>query len=406
MATKPQNGPLQGIRILDLTRLYPGPLGTMMLADMGADVIKIEDMNAPDYMRFYPPYIESESAGFIAVNRSKRSLALNLKSQKGIGIFLDLLKTADIVIEQFRPGVLDELGIGYEAAKTVKPDIIYVSITGYGQDGPYANVAAHDINFIGFAGILAATGTASSGPVLPAPQLGDVAGGAYMSIIACLSALWSRGRSGRGQQVDVSMLDGVLPLMTLQMAHYQATKTAMVPGDPPLSGGLACYGAYACACGRYIALGLLEAKFWKIFCDMAGHPEWIEKHLVMGEEAESLREEIAALFKTKTRDEWIAQAKNLDVCLTPVLDLMDVENDPQLQARRMIYEETHPVCGRIKGIGVPLKFSDTHACPSGPSPALGEDTKSLLQEIGYTKEKIEALRREGIILVCNPSSST
>lgn len=405
MAAKPQIGPLQGIRILDLTRLYPGPLGTMMLADMGADVIKIEDMNAPDYMRFYPPYIESESAGFVAVNRSKRSLALNLKSQKGAGIFFDLLKTADIVIEQFRPGVLDELGIGYEAAKTVTPDIIYVSITGYGQDGPYARNAAHDINFIGYAGILAATGTTASGPVLPAPQLGDVAGGAYMSIIACLSALWARERTGRGQQVDVSMLDGVLPLMTLQMAHCQATKTAMGPGEPPLSGGLACYGAYACADGKYIALGLLEAKFWKIFCDMAGHPEWTEKHLVMGEEAESLRQELAALFRTRTRNEWIAQANNLDVCLTPVLDLMEAENDPQLQARRMIYEQAHPVCGTIKGIGVPLKFSVTKAAPTGPSPALGEDTTSLLQEIGYTKKEIEALRQEGIILVFDPTSS-
>ncbi len=154
MERKPQNGPLQGIRILDLTRLYPGPLGTMMLADMGADVIKIEDMNAPDYMRYYPPYLESESAGFIAVNRSKRSLAMNLKTKKGVDIFFSLLKTADIVIEQFRPGVLDELGIGYEAAKRLKSDIIYVSITGYGQDGPYAKDAGHDINFIGYAGIL------------------------------------------------------------------------------------------------------------------------------------------------------------------------------------------------------------------------------------------------------------
>src|SRR5512145_1582611 len=187
MATKPQNGPLQGIRLLDLTRLYPGPLGTMMLADMGADVIKIEDMNAPDYMRFYPPYIESESAGFLAVNRSKRSLSVNLKAKKGVDIFFALLKTADIVIEQFRPGVLADLGIGYEAAKTVKPDIIYVSITGYGQDGPYARDAGHDINFMGYAGILAATGTSRTGPIIPGPQLGDVAGGAYMSIIACLS---------------------------------------------------------------------------------------------------------------------------------------------------------------------------------------------------------------------------
>ena len=399
MERKPQNGPLQAIRILDLTRLYPGPLGTMMLADMGADVIKIEDMNAPDYMRYYPPYLESESAGFIAVNRSKRSLALNLKTKEGVDIFFSLLKTADIVIEQFRPGVLTELGIGYEAAKQAKPDIIYVSITGYGQNGPYASDAGHDINFIGYAGILSATGLAQTGPVLPGPQLGDVAGGAYMSMIGCLTALWTREKTGQGQRVDVAMLDAVLPLMTLQMAHYQATKITFTPGEPPLSGGLACYGVYPCADGKYIALGLLEAKFWKIFCELAGHAEWIERHLVMGEDAENLRKEIAALFRTKTRDEWMVATKNLDICLTPVLDISEVEKDPQLQARQMIYEQAHPVCGKIKGIGIPLKFSATPAQPSGPSPALGEDTKSILEEIGYNQEAIETLRKKGVILV-------
>ena len=399
MSDKPSCGPLQGIRILDLTRLYPGPLGTMLLADMGADVVKIEDVNAPDYMRYYPPYLEKESAGFLAVNRSKRSLAVNLRTEKGVKIFFALLPTADIVIEQFRPGVLDGLGIGYAAAKSVKPDIIYVSLTGYGQDGPYAARAAHDINFIGYAGILASTGAPSTGPVVPAPQLGDVAGGAYMSVIACLSALWSREKTGQGQQVDVAMLDGVLPLMTLQMAHYQATKLNMGPGEQPLSGGLACYGVYACADGRYVALGLLEAKFWKLFCDLVQRPDWLDKHLVMGEEAESLRREIAALFRTKSRDEWLAATKDLDVCLTPVCDLAELENDPHLRARRMICEEEHPVCGKIKGIGVPLKFSGTPARPSGTAPALGRDTQALLEEIGYDVRDIAPLCREGIVVV-------
>lgn len=391
-------GPLQGIRILDLTRLYPGPLGTMMMADMGADVIKVEDVNAPDYMRYYPPYLENESAGFLAVNRSKRSLAVNLRSEKGVEIFLILLKTADVVIEQFRPGILEGLGIGYETAREVKPDIIYVSITGYGQNGPYADEAAHDINFIGYAGILASTGTPSSGPIIPAPQLGDVAGGAYMSIIACLSALWSREKTGRGQRVDVSMLDGVLPLMTLQMAHYQATKLNMGPGELPLSGGMACYGAYRCADGKYIALGLLEAKFWKLFCDLACRPDWIDKHMVMGDESENLRQEIAALFATRTREQWIAAAKDLDVCLTPVLDISELENDPHLQARQMIYEQTHPSCGKIKAVGVPLKFSETKARPAWPAPALGQDTKSILEEIGYAADEMEILHKAGVIL--------
>src|SRR4030065_419447 len=219
---KPLTGPLKGIRILDLTRLYPGPLGTMMLADMGAEVIKIEDMNSLDYMRHYPPYLASESAGYLAVNRSKRSLALNLKVKKGVDIFWKLVKTADIVIEQFRPGVLDEMGMGYESARRIKKNIIYVSVTGYGQNGPYALHAGHDINYIGYSGILSTTGTKKTGPIIPGPQIADVAGGAYMTIIACLSSLWARQKSGKGQIVDVSMLDAIPPLMTLQMAHYQA----------------------------------------------------------------------------------------------------------------------------------------------------------------------------------------
>lgn len=399
MDRKPTKGPLQGIRILDLTRLYPGPLCTMMLADMGAEVIKIEDIQAPDYMRFYPPYLASESAGFVAVNRSKRSLALNLKTEKGVDIFQALWPAADMVIEQFRPGVLDDLGLGYQAAKQIKPDIIYVSITGYGQDGPYADKAGHDLNYIGYAGIL--SGVCVSDPVIPLPQLADVAGGAYMSIIAGLSALWAREKTGRGQHVDVAMLDGVLPLLTLQMAHYQATLLQMAQNEQPLSGGLACYNVYRCADGQCVALGILEAKFWKVFCKMAGHPEWVEKQMVMGKEAEDLRREIAAFFQTKTRDEWIKAAGDFDICLTPVLDMAELETNPQLQARKMIYEQTHPVCGKVKGIGVPLKFSSTPSEPAWPSPALGEDTKALLAEIGREPAEIEALVREGIVFISN-----
>jgi len=400
---EPAIGPLKGIRILDFTRLYPGPLGTMMLADMGTEVIKIEDMNTPDYMRFYPPYIASESAGYLSVNRSKRSIALNLKHKKGVDIFFSLLPTADIVVEQFRPGVMDEISLGYEAARRVKDDIIYVSLTGYGQNGPYAQDAGHDINYIGYAGILSTTGSRKTGPIIPGPQIADVAGGAYMTIIACLSALWAREKTGQGQKVDVSMLDAILPLMTLQMAHYHAVGLAPDPREAALeaalSGGLACYGVYKCADGKYIALGILEVKFWKSFCEMVGRPEWIDQQFVIGEEAERLRGAIAALFKTRTRDEWIAAAKEYDTCLTPVLEIGEIETDPQVQARNMIIEQTHPVCGKIKGIGVPLKFSQTPAKPSLPPPVLGKDTASIMEEIGYSQKEIETLRKEGIILI-------
>ena len=396
---KSATGPLKGIRLLDFTRLYPGPLGTMMLADMCAEVIKIEDMNTPDYMRFYPPYIATESAGYLAVNRSKRSIALNLKSEKAVDIFFSLLPTADIVVEQFRPGVMEEIGLGYETARRVKTDIIYVCLTGYGQNGPYARDAGHDINYIGYSGILATTGSRKTGPIIPGPQIADVAGGAYMTIIACLSALWAREKTGQGQKVDVSMLDAILPLMTLQMAHYHAVGLTPAPGEAALTGGLACYGVYKCADGKYIALGILEEKFWKSFCEMVGRPEWLGRQFVIGEEAEKLRAEIAALFITQKRDQWIAAAAGCDTCLTPVLEIGEVEKDSHVQARSMIIEQTHPVCGKIKGIGVPLKFSQTPAKPSWSPPVLGKDTAAIMEEIGYSQKEIETLRKESIILL-------
>jgi crotonobetainyl-CoA:carnitine CoA-transferase CaiB-like acyl-CoA transferase len=396
-----RSGPLKGIRILDLTRLYPGPLATMMLGDMGAEVIKIEDASAPDYMRFYPPYINDQSAGFLAVNRSKRSLAVDLKADAGRKIFFKLIETADIVIEPFRAGVMEKMGMGYALACEVKKDIIYISLTGYGQDGPYSTHAGHDINFIGYAGILASTGTAQTGPVIPGPQLGDIAGGAYMTVIGCLSALWARKTTGQGQQVDVAMLDGLFPLMTLQMAHIWATGIVFAPDELPLSGGLACYGAYKCRDGKFMALGILEEKFWKKFCELAGRPDWVGQFLVRGEDAKNLRVEIAALFLTKTRDEWTKLSSLLDICLTPVLAADEIEQNPHIQSRGMIYEEDHPVCGKLKSVGVPIKFSQTPARPSGPAPALGQDTAAILAEIGYLPDDIEALKQDGFILTAD-----
>ncbi len=401
MATKTKRtapcGPLNKIRILDLTRLYPGPLGAMLLADMGADVIKIEDMKSPDYMRYYPPYLSSESAGFLAVNRSKRSIALDLGKKEGRDIFFSLVRTADIVMEQFRPGIIDKMGLGYQKARKVKKDIIYVSVTGYGQNGPYAAQAGHDINYIGYAGILAITGSKETGPVIPGVQIADVAGGAYMAVIACLSALWAKEKTGKGQKVDVAMLDAILPLITLQMAHYQAAGIMPEAGRAALSGGLACYGVYQCADGKYIALGTLEEKFWKNFCNLMRRPQWLDKQFVIGDEADNLRWEIAALFRTKKRDEWISNAQSADVCLTPVLEINEVENDPQINARGMIVTQRHPRCGKIKGVGAPLKFSATPAKPRQAAPALGQHTEEIMKEIGYSQKDINNLKKEGII---------
>ncbi len=366
----------------------------MLMGDMGADVIKIESPKRPDYIRNYPPFIHGRSAGYLAVNRAKKSLALDLQTPEGKAVFFDLVKTADLVVEGFRPGVLARAGLDYEQAKTVNPRIIYVSITGYGQNGPYAREAGHDLNYIGYAGILGATGKADSGPVPPAPQLADVAGGGYMSVIGALSALWARERNGKGQLVDVSMLDGVLPLLTLQLAHQGALDEPPQRGRLLLSGGTACYQTYCCADGRYVALGALESKFWHGFCEMAGHPEWIPRQFDLGQKKETLAREIADLFTTKTRDEWVVMGKERDICLTPVLALDELENDPQLKARRMIFRDKNGI-----HLGTPLKFSATPTTSgSAPAPELGEHGRVLLEELGYDETKIEALVTKGILL--------
>ena len=370
----------------------------MMLAEMGAEVLKVEDAIQPDYMRTFPPFVGDQSAGFLAVNRSKRSIAIKLNDERGQAIFFQLVKKADVVVEQFRPGVLHQLGIGYEDAIKSNPRIIYISLTGYGQQGPYAQKAGHDINYIGYSGLLHVTGSKEIGPVVPGAQIADIAGGAYMTVIACLSALWARERSGVGQRVDVSMLDGVLPLITLQLAHYWATGQNLPAWELPLSGGMACYGVYECADGKYVALGALEPKFWKSFCEVIGKPGWVEKLYVLGEEAQRMREELRDIFRTRTREEWLRIQGTRDMCLTPVLDISEVEQDPHLQVRGMFVEQEHPTAGTVKGVALPLHFSHTQPKSPTPAPLLGEHSIEILREVGYSDEEIAGFIRSGIVV--------
>jgi crotonobetainyl-CoA:carnitine CoA-transferase CaiB-like acyl-CoA transferase len=379
---KPVTGPLQGIRILDLTRLLPGPLGTMLMADMGAEVIKIEDPNHPDYVRVFPPYLHGESVNYLSFNRSKLSVTLDYQSEKGKLLFFELLKTADVVVEQFRPGFLDKIGMGYETAKALNPQIIYVSVTGYGQTGPYAHLAGHDINYMAYSGILGLTGEPDKAPVVPGVQLADIAGGSYMTVIAMLSALHARTRTGEGQHVDVAMTDTVMPLLSVAYALETGGSPQAERGKMPLSGGLPNYGVYHCQDEKYIALGTLEPKFWSKFCHLVNHPEWLNFILPDNEEAlADFKSKIGALFRSQPQRYWLELGMKYDLLLSPVYDLKELENDPHLQARQMIVTMQHPRAGMFKSIGVPLKFSATPARPAWAAPLMGEDTKAILEAL-------------------------
>ena len=383
---KPQCGPLKGIKIIDFTRLLPGPMATMMMADMGAEVIKVEDPSSPDYIRDFAPFIDEQAAYYLAVNRSKRSLAINYLSEEGRKVVLELVKNADIFIEQFRPGVMAKIGLGYEQLKAINPKLIYVSITGYGQDGPCAQHAGHDLNYIGYGGLLGVTG--SEQPIIPGGQIADIAGGGYMAMNACMAALLSRQATGEGQYVDVSMTDCIMPLVTFPFADHVSGGNPQ-RGKLPLSGGLANYNAYACKDGKYIALGSLEPKFWEAFCDVVNKPAWKTRIMDSGEDKEHLKQEVAALFQSRTQTEWLELAKGNDICLSPVLDMADLANDPQLQHRSMVVPQTLPSGATYNTIGIPLKFGGTPAVISWNAPTLGEDTIAILKELGYAESVIK-----------------
>ncbi len=388
MSRKPTAGPLVGLRILDLTRLLPGPLGTMLMADMGAEVIKIENPASPDYVRLFPPYQGGESAHYLAYNRSKKSVLLDYTTPEGRETLLTLLENADVLVEQFRPGYLSRLGLGYAEARARNPRLVYVSVTGYGQTGPYAHLAGHDLNYLGLAGVLGLTGQPHQPPVVPGVQLADIAGGAYGCVMATLAAVYARYQTGEGQHVDVAMTDCVMPLLAVAQAQMGGSDNVPERGRMPLSGGQPNYGVYACRPQhptdppQYVALGALEPKFWQKFCTLVDRPDWLGFMLPQGAtETEAARQQIQTLFSQRTRAEWVALGTAHDLLLTPVLTLDELPHDPHLQARQMVLAMPHPVAGTVAGIGLPIKFLGTPAAPAWVAPTLGQDTDTVLGDL-------------------------
>ena len=385
--------PLAGVRVLDLTRLLPGPLATQHLADYGADVIKIEDTGAGDYARSMGAMGGDTSWFYQVVNRNKRSLRLDLKHAEGRAVFEKLVAGADILVEGFRPGVMDKLGIGHEALARINPRLVFCSISGYGQTGPYAQRAGHDLNYVGYAGVLDQIGTAGGAPALSNLQLGDLLGGTMTALFGILTALVDARASGKGRMVDVSMTDGVMAHAIFPLAEVLASGQVRPRGADLLTGQVPCYGVYRTADGRYMAVGALEEKFWNMVCDTLERPDLKPFHLATGEAGEGAKAELAVIFASRSQAEWVSLFDGVDCCVTPVLRLEESLENPQLKARGMVVE----VDG-VRQFGPPVRLSGMLEQVFRPAPkTAGADSDEVLGEAGLSAADIARLRETGII---------
>jgi crotonobetainyl-CoA:carnitine CoA-transferase CaiB-like acyl-CoA transferase len=389
--------PLHGVKVLDLTRLLPGPLATLHLADLGADVIKIEDPGVGDYARTLGARTRTNAWLFLLVNRNKRSLRLDLKPPAGREVLLRLARTADVIVESFRPGVVDKLGIGYDTVRAANPRVVYCAITGYGQTGPYRDRAGHDLNYCGYAGISDQIGAAGGPPAIPNIQIGDLLGGSLSAVMGMLAALFDAQRSGQGRYVDVAMTDcalahAIFPLIS-QLAHGHT----LPRGEDFLSGVLPCYSVYETADGRYMAVGALEQKFWTLCCQALGRPDLSSQHWVFGEAAAAVRAELAAIFKAQPQAHWVAVFDQVDCCVTPILTMAEAMANEQLRARGMFVTSQHPVDGEVPQFAFPVKFSEFEFSIEREAPGAGEQGEEILREAGFAAAEIERLQGAGVI---------
>ena len=380
----PKSGALSGITVLDLSRLLPGPFCSMILADHGARVISVEDKRfmADDFF-------------ITTVNRNKEHMSLNLKTTEGKEIFFRLVKKTDIFLEGFRPGVVHRLGIDYDTVRNINAKIIYCSITGYGQTGPYRNRAGHDVNYLGYSGVLDLIGEPDRPPSIPGVQIADIAGGGMNAAIGVLLALLARERTGKGQYIDISMTDGMLGLLPLTLFFQQRTGEVPRRGESILSHRYAFYNTYETSDGRHISIGAVENRFWKKLCERMGVPEYTTLQY-----DENRREEILDFmrtsFKSKTLAEWETELADLDVCWGKIQNLDEVLNDPLFRAREMVVDILQKNGKKTATIGVPVKLSETPGTVRTPPVGFGENTVSILQELGYTEDQIKSFKDKGV----------
>ncbi len=380
---------LAGIRVLDLTRLLPGPFCTQLLADLGADVIKIEEPELGDPARAARPLQGEIGSLFLLVNRNKRSVTLNLKTDRGRDLLLRLVDTADILVDSFRPGVLDRLSLGYDVLSARNPRLVHATLSGFGQYGPYRDRPAHDLNYVALAGLLGYNVDRDGAPVVPATQVADLGGGT-MGAVAILAAIVARQATGRGQFVDVSLYGSAVAWLPTLISGLFATDRPFAPGEPPLSGGLAHYGVYRCADGRYATLGALEPKFLLAFLQ---HVDRMDVAALAGDpsQRERMRDELAAIFAQRTLEEWVTALDGVDTCFAPVNTPEEALQDPQAAALGLF-----PEFEGVPQIGLPIEMSETPWRMTRPPPRLGEHTAEVLRELGYKPDQVRELVKQGV----------
>lgn len=389
-------GPLKGLKIIDFTTLLPGPYATMMLADLGAEVLRVVSGSRPDLTEFMPPCIAGTNLSCAAatLGRGKRCLTLNLKDQRSVAIVLKLIESHDILIEQFRPGVMARLGLDYETLKSAHPSLIYCSLTGYGQTGPLKGRAGHDINYLARSGIMAYSGRKTTGPSLTGIQIADVASGSNNAVIGILAALVHRQQTGEGQHVDVSMTDGVIAFNAIAGAAFLTDGSEVCREEGVLNGG-SLYDFYETKDGRYLSFGGLEPQFFAAFCQTIGRPDLIPGGVAPGN-IDRIKAEVRAILKARTQDEWMALFGKVDACVEPVLELGEALRDSQVQARGLIIEVDRLGGGKVKQLGHPIRYSVTQPEYRSMGFPSGTHTREILHELGYAESEIDEFEKTGL----------